>query len=298
MRTEPAMLAPRLLQHELNPYPKDNIRYVPTIEESVERLRAVTSAQVAELYHDYLGAQSGEVTIVGEFDPKACLPVLKETFSGWKAPKAYARIASPFTTETITSQHKIPTPDKANATYTSGLLFPLQDDDPQYPALVIGNYILGGGTLSSRLGNRIRQKDGLTYGVTSSFTASSEDKRGGLTITAICNPKNMTHVEQDVQEELDRLLRDGVTADELQKAKEGFLQARKVGRSSDVALAGLLNTLRHLGRTMAYEADLEKNIESLTADQIQVAIRKYFDPKKLVIVSAGDFEAKAAATVQ
>jgi zinc protease len=298
MRTEPSMLAPRLLQRELNQYPKDNIRYVPTIEESVERLRAVTYAQVAELYRDYLGAQSGEVTIVGDFDAKACLPVLKETFSGWKAPKTYARIASPFTTETITSEHKIPTPDKANATYTSGLLFPLRDDDSQYPALVIGNYILGGGTLSSRLGNRIRQKDGLTYGVTSSFTASSEDKRGGLTITAICNPKNMTHVEQDVLEELDRLLRDGVTADELQKAKQGFLQARKVGRSSDVALAGLLNTLRHLGRTMAYEADLEKNIESLTADQIQVAIRKYFDPKKLVIVSAGDFEAKAAATVQ
>ena len=59
------------------------------------------------------------------------MPILKETFSGWKAPKAYARIASPFTTETIPSQHKIPTPDKANATYTAGLLFPLRDDDPQ-----------------------------------------------------------------------------------------------------------------------------------------------------------------------
>ena len=298
MRTEPAMLAPRLLQRQLNPYPKDNIRYVPTIEESVERLRAVTCAQVAELYHAYLGGQSGEVTIVGDFDAKTCLPVLKETFSGWKVPKPYARIASPLTTETLPSQHKIPTPDKANATYTSGLLFPVRDDDPEYPALVIGNYILGSGTLSSRLGNRIRQKDGLSYGVTSSFTASAEDKRAGLSITAICNPKNITRVEQDVLEELDRLLRDGVAADELQKAKEGFLQARKVGRSSDVALAGLLTNLRHLGRTMAFEAELEKNIESLKTEQIQAALKKYFEPKKLVIVSAGDFEAKAAEAVQ
>ncbi len=295
MRTEPAMLAPRLLQRQLNPYPKDDIRYVPTIEESTERLRNVTCDQVAQLYHEYLSSQVGELTIVGDFDPKVCLPILKETLSGWKAAKPYARIASPLTAETVSSEHKINTPDKANATYTSGLQFALRDDDADYPALVIGNYILGGGTLSSRLGNRIRQKDGLSYGVTSSLTASSQDKRASLVITAICNPQNITHLEQDVQEELARLRAEGVTEDELAKAKEGYLQARKVGRSSDVAVAGILSNLRHLDRTMAYEADLEKNISALTPAQVHAAVQKHFEPKKLVIVSAGDFETKAAA---
>src|SRR5262249_8137098 len=155
-----------------------------------------------------------------------------------------------------------------NATYSAGMLFPVRDDEADYPALVIGNYILGAGTLSSRLGNRIRQQDGLSYGVSSSLSASSFDPRATFGITAICNPQNMNRLSKDVQEELARLLRDGVTSDELDKAKQGYLQAQKVGRASDTALAGMLSGLRHEGRTMQYQADFEKKIETLTPEQI------------------------------
>jgi zinc protease len=296
MRTEPAMLAPRTLQRELNPYPKDDIRYQPTVDEAIERLRNVTYEQVTSLYHDYLNGQNGELTIVGDFDPKACLTEMKDALTGWNAPKAYARIPMPVTADVKGAEHKINTPDKANATYTAGLVFSMKDDDPDYPALVMGNYILGGGTLSSRLGNRIRQKDGLTYGVTSSLGVSSQDKRGSFTITAICNPQNMDRVSTDVQEELDKILSAGVTNEELAEAKKGWLQSQKVGRSSDIALAGLLTNLRHLDRTMAFEADFDKKIENVTADQVREALRKYIIPSKLVVVTAGDFDTKA--TVQ
>jgi len=190
------------------------------------------------------------------------------------------------------AQHEIKTPDKANATYNAGLLMPLRDDDPDYPALLMGNYILGAGTLSSRLGNRIRQQDGLTYGVSSSLTASPFDKRAGFSITAICNPQNMEHLAKDVQEELERLLRDGVTQQELDDARKGYLQSVKVGRASDAALAGMLSTLRHEGRTMAYEAEREKKINALTTRDVQAALQKHVDLKKLVIVRAGDFETR------
>ena len=156
------------------------------------------------------------------------------------------------------AQKQILTPDKANATYLGALLFPLRDDHPDYPALVIGNYILGSGALSSRLGDRIRQKEGLSYGVSSSFSASSWDERATLTITAISNPTNSLRVVKAAREELDRLLRDGLSTDELAHAKKGYLEALKMNRANDVALSGLLSNLRHLGRTMAYEADFEK----------------------------------------
>jgi zinc protease len=292
MKTEPSMLGPRLLQRELNPYPKDNIRYVPTIEESIARLRATTYAQVVQLYRDYLSAQAGELTLVGDFDAAACLPVLKRALADWKSTKPYARITMPIAAEVPSAHHIIATPDKANATYSAGLLFPLRDTDPDYAALVMGNYILGSGTLSSRLGDRIRQKEGLTYGVSSSLSVSSQDQRAGLSITAICNPQNMGRVEKAALEELDRLIREGVTADELDKAKQGYLQAQKVGRSNDSALAGMLTNLRHLDRTMAFEADLEKKIAALTPEQVNAALQKHIDPKKLVIVAAGDFESK------
>jgi zinc protease len=289
MKTEPSMLAPRLLQRQLSSYSKDDVRYVPTIEESIERLKAASYEQVAQLYREYLGSQAGELSLVGDFDANACLPILKDTFAGWKANKPYARIASPLTSETAGSEHKIFTPDKANATFTAGLLFALRDDDPDYAALLMGNYILGGGTLSSRLGDRIRQKEGLSYGVTSSFSASSQDRRASFTISAIVNPRNIARLQQCALEELDRLLRDGVTIEELNRAREGYLQAVKVARANDAALAGRLDNLRHLDRTMAWESDLEKQITALSPEQVDAALKRSIDPKKLVIVSAGDF---------
>jgi zinc protease len=80
----------------------------------------------------------------------------------------------------------------------------------------------------------------------------------------------------------------------LDKARRGYLQTLKVGRSSDSALAGTLAGLRHLDRTMAWEADFEKKITALTPDEVNAALRKHIDPKKLVVVAAGDFEAKPA----
>lgn len=294
MKTEPAMLGPRLLQRQLNPYAKEDVRYVPTIDESIERLKAVSLEQVVELYREYLGSQAGELTIVGDFDPAACLPVLKETFAGWKAAKPYARVASPLTSQTEGSQHRIVTPDKANATFVAGLLFPMRDDEPDYPALLMGNYILGGSTLSSRLGDRIRQKEGLSYGVTSSLSASSQDQRASFTISAIVNPRNIGRLQQCALEELDRLLREGVTAEELNRAREGYLQALKVARANDSALAGRLGNLRHLDRTMAWESDLEKHITDLTQEQVASALKRCLDPKKLVLVAAGDFPEESA----
>jgi len=292
-KTEPAMLAPRALQRQLNPFPPDDVRYVPTTAESLERLRHVTYEQVAQLYHDYLGSQAGELSIVGDFDPAPCLASLKETLSGWKAAKPYARISVTIVGDPSGGRQSIDTPEKANATYNAGLIFPLRDDDADYPALVMGNYILGSGTLSSRLGDRIRQKEGLSYGVSSSLTASPWDKRAVLSVTAICNPKNMSRVEIAVHEELDRLLRDGVTNDELAQAKQGYLQARKVGRSSDPALTGMLSSLRQLDRTMAYEADMDQKIEALTPETVDTALRSHIDAKKLAVVVAGDFGTNA-----
>ena len=111
-----------------------------------------------------------------------------------------------------------------------------------------------------------------------------------FSISAIVNPVNLPKLQVCALEEVDKLLRDGVTADELDKAREGYLQAMKVGRSSDGALAGSLNGLRYLDRTMLWDADLEKKISALTPEQVGVALRRHIDSKKLVIVNAGDFE--------
>jgi len=155
---------------------------------------------------------------------------------------------------------------------------------------VIANFILGGNTLSSRLGERIRQQAGLSYGVTSSFSAAALDQRANFTVTAISNPHNIAKVAQAAREEMERLSRDGVSGAELARAKAGYLQQLKVMRTNDAALVGMLNSLLFNHRTFAYYSELENKIASLTPEQVSEAFRQHIDPQKLVIISAGDFE--------
>ena len=190
------------------------------------------------------------------------------------------------------SNEDIVTPDKSNAEYLAGLSFALADSDPDYPALRIGNLIFGGSTLASRLGDRIRQKDGLSYGATSSLVASSHDKVASLTVTISTNPANIDKVTVAVREELERYLKDGPSEKEVADAKQAFVEAQKVGRTADAAIAGQIVANLNTGRTFAFAADQEKAILALTPAQVADAFRKHIDPNKLVILRAGDFQKK------
>ena len=156
------------------------------------------------------------------------------------------------------------TPDKSNAEYLAGLSFPVSENDPDYAALRIGNFIFGGSTLASRLGDRIRQKEGLSYGATSAFTASACDPMATLTVTVSTNPANIEKVTVAVIEELQRYLKDGPTEKELADAKRAFVESQKVARTGDAAIAGEIVTNLNVGRAFAHTAELEKAILALT----------------------------------
>ncbi len=287
-RTEPQVLAANRLQRMMSKYPKDDVRYVPTVDESIEQLKGATIEQVRTLYSDYLGAGHGELAIVGAFEPSEILPIVEKALDGWEAKKTYARIERPLASGIESARETIATPDKANAVYVGGIGMAVRDDDPDYPALVAGNFILGGGALSSRLGNRLRQKEGLSYGAGSGFSADPEDKRAMLSISAICNPANLPKVVAGVDDELKKFLADGVTAEELEQAKTGYLKQQQVRRSSDSALCSLLASHLHLDRTMKHDAEIEAAIGRLTTDAVAKATKRYFDPSKLIVIGAGD----------
>lgn len=294
-KSEPTTLGATRLQRQIAQYPPDDVRYVPTVEESIARARGVTIDQVRTLYRDYLGAGHGELAIVGDFDASEVLPEVETMLKGWKASKPYARIERSYQPNLPVASEAILTPDKANAIYLAGLTLPMNEDDPDYPALEVANFLFGGGALSSRLGDRLRQKDGLSYGAGSMFAAPAPDNRGILMINAIYNPKNVTKVKAGVVEEFDRLLKDGVTQAELDRAKAGLLQQRRIGRTSDPSLAGALVSQLYLGKTMKDDAARDAKIEALTVDAVNAAIRKHLDPKKLSVITAGDFEKKDEA---
>jgi zinc protease len=187
----------------------------------------------------------------------------------------------------------IEAPDKANAMMVAGVNLPLRDDDPDYPALVLGNYMLGGGFLNSRLAVRIRQKEGISYGVGSQLTANPLDKTGMFMTYAIYNPENAEKLEKAFREEMERVVKEGFTAEEINAARSGLLQSRMVSRAQDAGLSSTLNNYLYLNRTMNWDADFEKKMESLTPEQVNAAMKKHIDPGKISIIKAGDFS-KAA----
>jgi zinc protease len=292
-RSDPIFQGITHIQRLLSHYPTDDVRYVPTIDEQLERTKKVTLDQVRTLYNGYLGAEHGEVVVIGDFEPSEVLPVLGRMFDGWKAEKPYARIERPYQGDLKPERETVETPDKANAVYLAAISLPMRDDDPDYPALALGNFVLGGGALSSRIADRLRQKGGLSYTAMSVFAGSPVDVRAEMLVLAIYNPKNLEKVVAGVDDEFARLLKDGVTAGEVKKAADGYLLQQQQLRTSDMVLAIQLAENLFVGRTMQFQADQEQKIKSLSPEAVNIALRKHIDPKRLSIVTAGDFHPKA-----
>jgi zinc protease len=292
-KTEPDQLAVRTAMRKLSPYPPDDVRYAPTIDEELARLKAVTLDGIKELYSTHISAQVGEVALVGDFDKEQTVKQLHTMLDGWTSKVPYRRVPRPAHPETPGGTEVIQTPDKANAFYLAVESFALGDSDADYPALELGNYMFGGGPLSSRLADRVRKKEGLSYGVASHLQASPRDKSSAYLMFAICNPKNIDKVDAAIADEMQKYLATGPSLTEVTDGQKAWLEAQKVGRSNDGRLARDLANMENLGRTFAFQADLEKKVAALTPGEIKEAFKKYVDPKRLIFIRAGDFQKKA-----
>jgi zinc protease len=291
-QTEPIPLAAATLRRTLSPFPKDHVRYTPTIPEEIEQTAAVTLEQVKDLYAKQLGGTVGELAVVGEFDPEATAATFTDMLKGWKSEVNYQRIARPAVTSVKGGGQSIQTPDKESAVFLAGETFAITDADPDYPALEIGNYLLGAAPLASRLSNRVRGKEGLSYGVGSGVMASPIDKAGLFRVFAIANPKNIGKVDSAIKDEIKKFLQDGPTAEELREGKRAYLEKAKVDRSSDAGLAAHLADDLFIGRTFKFVADQEAKIAGLEPADVRKAFNKYVSLERLVIVTAGNFPKK------
>jgi zinc protease len=287
-RRQPQALASTAFSKQLNPWPKGHPFYALSADEAIAELKKVKLEQVSQFYKDFYGTESVQVAAVGDFDDTVVRAFVERTFDGWKAKTKYERIAQPFKKIAPAAQ-TIQADDKANAMFLAGMKLELKDSDPDYPALVLGNYIFGGGFLNSRLATRLRQKEGTSYGVGSSVRASPIDANGTFTVYAIYAPENVAKVEAGLKEELARALKDGFTDDELKNAKSGWLEGRQVGRAQDGSVAGALTMQLYLDRTMAFDAELEAKVAALDAKTIVAALQKRISYEALSSVRAGDF---------
>ena len=287
--TDPQALAMSMLRRKTRPYEPGDVRYQPTVEESVERWKNLEVAKVAELFETFFTAEHGQAAIVGDFEPDAVRTQIDQITSDLKSSEPFERITLDGSAEMDGEVTKIETPDKENAVYFGGAVLPMADDHPEYSALYMGNYILGSSGLSSRLGDRIRQREGLSYGVGSFLQAEARNDRAGLTIYAITNPANVAKVEAAINEEWEKLINEGPTEEELADAIKGYLERQKLERSNDSSLTGILTSSLFHDRDMSFYADRDEAIGALTVSDVTAALKKWFGSLKRTTIEAGDF---------
>jgi zinc protease len=289
-RTEPEQIVARALSRHDNPYPKGDVRYAATLDEEIARIGGATIDDVRRFHERFVGASHGEIAVVGDFDAEPMRKLLEELFSDWKSPAPYARVPHPYRPPTP-AEMRFETPDKANAVLVGGLAIALRDLDPDYPALLVANRVLGGST-ESRLNGRLREREGLSYDVGSALSAGQIDDRGRFDLYAIFPPKELARVRAAFDEEIAKALKDGFTADEVAAAKRALLEERRTSRAQDNVVAGALAQQLYLGRTFAESARIDAAIEAADVAAVNAALRKHLVPAKVAWAFAGDFAKK------
>jgi zinc protease len=287
-RHEPGALAPLALRKHLIRYPKGDPRAVTTLEEDTENVQKVTLADAKKFYQDFYGAGHAEFVVVGDFDPAEVRKVMEAEFGDWKSPAAYALVLRKRDQVPAVDQ-MIETPDKANAVFMAGFTLEMNEDSPDYPALLFANEMFGG-DLKSRLWRRIREKEGYSYGVGSQLAASARSPFAQFMVQATCVPQNILKVEDAFKDELAKLLKDGFSDQEITEAKKTYAEKRAIARAQDNGLARTLARDAQFDWRMAHEAELDSKIAALTTAQLNAAVRKYLDPAQISYVKAGDFK--------
>jgi len=292
-RSDPFALAQIALAQKMDPWPAGHPRRTPSIEEETANVQGVTLEQVRAFYEGFYGPQAGNLVVVGDFDPAEIRRVVEEAFGDWASPRSYERIAAHFQ-NVAADGISIETPDKANAIFLAQQNLELTDTDPDYPALVLAGYMIGGGVLNSRLARRIRVQDGLSYGVGGGITGHPVDPVGAFTAFAIYAPENGEKVEAAFREEIQKVLAEGFTAEEMATSLQGLLETRQLGRAQDASLSGQISSNLYFERTFQFDATLEEKIRILTLDEVNAAVRRHLDLAKITVVKAGDFSGAKA----
>jgi zinc protease len=289
-RTDPTALARRAAARAGNPYPPDDVRYTPTLDEEIARVKAADLAAIKAFHAKFYGASHAALAIVGDFDAAAVKPLVRELFGSFQAAAPYTRVPQPYY-PTAAAPVTFDTPDKANAAMFGRLSMRLNDQSADYAALLVANRVLGGDS-DSRIFQRIRVREGLSYAVGTAVQPASIDDNSTLALYAIFAPQNLAKVQQATAAEIARTREGGFEEREVTAAKKALLEERRIARAQDDVLAASLVQQEYLGRNWSESARIDAAIAAVTLESANAALRKYVDPQGIAFAYAGDFAKK------
>ncbi len=285
-RSAPMQRAGVTLARHMDPKQFGHPRYRYTLEEAVSAIEAMTLNEVKVFHRDFYGPQKGNLVLIGHFDPADVRAAVEKAFAGWQSQRPYTRIPS-VAANVSAARLTIEACNQANAYFFAWQNLRIQESDPDYPALVLAAWMLGHGELSSRLGRRLRVKEGLSYAMRARVAAHAVHPDGHFAFIAMHAPGNTNKVEAAFRDEIQKTFNEGFKDDELEAAKKEWLEARQLSRSEDRLLADLISSNLYVNRQMVWHAELERRVRALTPARVSAAARAHLNIGKMTIVTTG-----------
>ncbi len=289
-KSDPQTIASEKLGKMLSNYPKGHPFYAASTDESLEELNKVKVEDVKKFYNDFYGANNSVSSFVGELDKKQVTTFLQNTFGNWNSKENYKEV-EPMFFDTKATTEVINTPDKTNAMLLGGINLNISRKHTDYPAVVMANELLGGGAfLSSRIPQRLRENEGMSYGAGSFMNVDYKYNTGNWGVYAMFNPLYKGRLDSALRQEVDKAIKGGFTQDELSKSITSWMEQNKSSLGVNENLAGIIRSFLQNDRDLIQYTEFENKIKALNTEAVNAALRKYFDKAKLVMVYGGDFE--------
>jgi zinc protease len=291
-RNEPASIAVASLRKHINGHEKGHPLAYQTIDEEIAGLNKVTPARLKKLHATHMAFANGHIGVVGDVNPQEINAKLEERFGPINGGASYNKMDDKLV-DVQGVDSWIETPDKANSSLFIGHRIDLNKQHPDYYAALVANSIFGGSGFASRLMQRIRVKEGYSYGTGSGLQLEFNEPYGLFYMRAIAAPENMKKVVKAYKEEVSKAKNEGFTQKEVDDAKAGELKSLRVSWSSDGYIANLIAENKEIKRDLAWYTEFEQKLSEVTLEQANDAFKKYIATDDLNIFTAGDF-AKSA----
>lgn len=277
---DPRSRARRVFQQTI--YPENHPFHIFPTEES---LNSMTQADISRFYQEHYRPDTTTLSLVGDFDPAEVRSLLERALGQWQAtgnPPVMSIPSVPLPAKTTQVNEVIP--GKAEAVTFLGYNA-LSRNDPRFYAALVLNQILGGDTLSSRLGTEVRDRQGLTYGIYSAFAAGIYP--GPFLIQMQTAPGDAPKAINSTIALLKQLREQGVSTAELNTAKRSITSNYPVDLANPSNVAEIILDNAIYGLNPDEIRQFPDRIEAVTLAQLQELIEEFIRPENLVIVTAG-----------